>query len=471
MVNNSSYGVAMNMSCTKTSRMPSDFGNNTSTEKVIKGTLYQRLVMKKAAIMAAGQSTRMLPLSANQPKHLLPIAGKPMLFHTLWALRDAGIKETLIIYGYHGDLLRETIDAEDWGEMTISYILQEERKGTAHAAGHAREFAGDDEILLLNGDIMISSDDFAGTIKAHKQGQYKATVTVFPVDNPAAYGVFKVEDGKAVDLYEKPSPEQEMGNLANAGVYAFSQRIWNAIEQTKLSKRGEYELTDSVMMLIKNGNVGAYQISSYWLEIGKPWDLLRANKQIMSTAVRRVEGIVEEGAVIKGNTIIEPSALIKSGAYIEGPVYIGPECVVGPNCYIRAYTALERKVKIGNAVEIKNSIIMRDTNVGHLSYVGDSIIGRHSNFGAGTITANLRHDNADVRVSVKGQRVSSGRRKLGAIIADDVKTGIGTSLAPGVVLHKGARTGVGVIVDKDIAPNTLVIAKQQQETIQIDGTD
>jgi bifunctional UDP-N-acetylglucosamine pyrophosphorylase/glucosamine-1-phosphate N-acetyltransferase len=125
-------------------------------------------------------------------------------------------------------------------------------------------------------------------------------------------------------------------------------------------------------------------------------------------------------------------------------------------------------VKIGNAVEIKNSIIMDNTNVGHLSYVGDSIIGSYSNFGAGTITANLRHDDRDVHVTVKGNRISSGRRKLGAIIGDDVKTGIGTSISPGVVLHQGARTGIGVIVDRDIAPFKLMIAKQDHRVIDLD---
>jgi bifunctional UDP-N-acetylglucosamine pyrophosphorylase/glucosamine-1-phosphate N-acetyltransferase len=225
------------------------------------------------------------------------------------------------------------------------------------------------------------------------------------------------------------------------------------------------------MMLIKEGNVGANTIPSYWLDIGKPWDLLEANKTIMSNATRRIEGTVEDGAVIKGNTIVEPSATIKSGAYIEGPAYIGHDCVVGPNCYIRAYTSLGRKVKIGNAVEIKNCIIMDNTNVGHLSYVGDSIIGRNSNFGAGTITANLRHDNQSVKVTVKGERISSGRRKLGAIIADDVKTGIGTSLATGVVLNQGARTGIGVIVDRDIPAHTLVVAKQSKQEIEMKPED
>jgi bifunctional UDP-N-acetylglucosamine pyrophosphorylase/glucosamine-1-phosphate N-acetyltransferase len=171
---------------------------------------------------------------------------------------------------------------------------------------------------------------------------------------------------------------------------------------------------------------------------------------------------------VKGDVVIEEGTTVKSGAYIEGPVFIDGESVIGPNCYIRAYTSLGKKVKIGNAVEIKNSIIMDGTNVGHLSYVGDSIIGQRSNFGAGTIIANLRHDNNSIFVTVNGQRTNSGRRKLGAIIGDDVKTGIGTSISPGIVLHQGAQTGVGVIVKRDIAPHKLVIVKQGQSTMDVE---
>lgn len=426
-----------------------------------------RLMMKKAVILAAGDSTRMLPLSANQPKHLLPVAGKPLIFHTLEALQNAGITEVLIIYGYHKEKLSQSIESQDWGKMSVSYVHQEERKGTAHAAGYAREFVGEDSSILMNGDIMLGPGSFEGLISYHEKGGYDLTLSVRPVDDPSAYGVVAVEEGKAVKLIEKPTKDQMVSNLVNAGLYIVSKLLMDAITKTKASPRGEYEITDSIGMLIEKGNVGGYSLPSWWLDIGRPWDLLEANKMILSQTQAKIEGTVEDGAVIKGETIVQKGAVIKTGAYIEGPVLIGENAVIGPNCYIRAYTSIGKNVKIGNAVEIKNCIIMDDTNIGHLSYVGDSVIGRGSNFGAGTITANLRHDNGDVSVTVKGKRVSSSRRKLGAIIGDNVKTGIGTSISPGVILHQGARTGIGVIVDNDIEANKLVIAKQDQKVIDL----
>ena len=181
----------------------------------------------------------------------------------------------------------------------------------------------------------------------------------------------------------------------------------------------------------------------------------------MSDMTGRISGDVEKGAYLKGEVIVEKGATVRSGAYIEGPVFIGESSVVGPNCFIRPHTYLGKKVKVGNGCEVKNSLIMDGSSVGHLSYVGDSVIGRKVNFGAGTTTANLRHDDRPVKVTVKGKRMSSGRRKLGAIIGDDVKTGIGTLLAPGVVLHQGARTGIGVVVERDVDAGKLVHASHK----------
>ncbi len=423
--------------------------------------------MKKAVILAAGDSTRMLPLSAIHPNHLLPIAGKPLIYHTMEALEKAGIKETLVVYGYHGDQLQKAVEARSW-KMAISFVNQKERKGTGHAAGYAKKFVGKKEAVLIYGDLMVGPDTFEGLIAYHKKGGYEFTLSTKVIEDPSAYGVVVVKKGKASSLIEKPNPEEVVSNLVNAGIYAIGESLWEAINNTELSPRGEYEITDSISMLIEGGNVGAYTLPSWWLDIGKPWDLLEANKQVLANEQKRIEGTVEDGAVIKGNTIVEKGAIIKSGAYIEGPVFIGEDSVVGPNCYIRAYTSLGKKVKIGNAVEIKNCIIMDETNVGHLSYVGDSIIGQRSNFGAGTITANLRHDDRSIFVSVKGERFNSMRRKLGAIIGDDVKTGIGTSIGPGIVIHQGAQTGIGVIVSRDIEANKLVITKQDQVIMDAD---
>ena len=175
------------------------------------------------------------------------------------------------------------------------------------------------------------------------------------------------------------------------------------------------------------------------MEIGRPWDILAANEALLPEIEPQIQGKVEPGATLQGRVSIGPDTIVRSGAYIIGPVLIGAGCDIGPNCYIRPGTCLGDGVRIGNAVEVKNSAIMDDTKIGHLSYVGDSVIGSNCNFGAGTICSNLRHDKASIKSYIKGEKVDSGRKKLGVIMGDGVKTGINTSIYPGTVIESGYR--------------------------------
>ena len=181
------------------------------------------------------------------------------------------------------------------------------------------------------------------------------------------------------------------------------------------------------------------------------WDLLRANAEAMTSRKTYVQ---ESGAhaslYVDGRLQLGKGTKILPGVVIEGDVIIGDNCKVGPNCYIRGSTAIGDKCHVGQAVEIKNSILLSGTNVGHLSYLGDTILGEKVNFGAGTITSNLRHDGGPHRSPVAGRMVDTGRRKLGAIVGDGVHTGIHTSLYPGRKLWPKTSTLPGAIVDKDI---------------------
>jgi bifunctional UDP-N-acetylglucosamine pyrophosphorylase/glucosamine-1-phosphate N-acetyltransferase len=181
------------------------------------------------------------------------------------------------------------------------------------------------------------------------------------------------------------------------------------------------------------------------------WDLLRANAEAMTA---RKSYAQESGAhaslYVDGRLQVGKGTKILPGVVIEGDVIIGDNCKVGPNCYIRGSTSIGDKCHVGQAVEIKNSILLPGTNVGHLSYLGDSILGEKVNFGAGTITSNLRHDGGAHRSPVEGRLVDTGRRKLGAIVGDGVHTGIHTSIYPGRKLWPKTFTLPGAIVDKDI---------------------
>lgn len=181
------------------------------------------------------------------------------------------------------------------------------------------------------------------------------------------------------------------------------------------------------------------------------WDLLKANVEAMTSRKTYTQ---ESGAhaslYVDGRLQVGKGTKILPGVVIEGDVIIGDNCKVGPNCYIRGSTVIGDKCHVGQAVEIKNSILLPGTNVGHLSYLGDSILGEKVNFGAGTITSNLRHDGGAHHSPVAGLMIDTGRRKLGAIIGDGVHTGIHTSIYPGRKLWPKTVTLPGAIVDKDI---------------------
>ena len=185
-------------------------------------------------------------------------------------------------------------------------------------------------------------------------------------------------------------------------------------------------------------------------EIKYAWDLLRVNELVIASLNEdKIDGKVYDSAVVEGNVQIGEGTKILPGVYIEGNVIIGKDCKVGPNCYIRGNTFIGDNCHVGQSVEIKNSILMNKTNVGHLSYVGDSVLGTKVNFGAGTTTSNLRHDNSNHHSMIRGELVNTGRRKFGVIIGDRVHTGINTSFYPGRKMWPGTTTLPGEVVSKD----------------------
>jgi bifunctional UDP-N-acetylglucosamine pyrophosphorylase/glucosamine-1-phosphate N-acetyltransferase len=182
-----------------------------------------------------------------------------------------------------------------------------------------------------------------------------------------------------------------------------------------------------------------------------PWDVLTLNERIVAQLnCNDINGIVRDGVTIDGNIHLGSGSVLLPGVYIEGNVVIGENCKIGPNCYLRGNSSIGDNCHIGQAVEIKNSLLMNNVSAGHLSYLGDSIVSPDTNFGAGTITANFRHDGRNHRSIVADELLDTGRRKLGAIIGDDVHTGIHTAIYPGRKIWPSCSTLPGDIVKRDL---------------------
>lgn len=397
----------------------------------------------QCVILAAGEGSRMRPLTTSRPKVMLPLAGKPMLEHLIQNVRDAGITEIYLVVGYHEEAIRTWFGDGAAFDVLIQYVVQRKQLGTADALRSVEPFIHD-TFLMLNGDMILERSDLEKIISLPYPVMATSTTT-----HPESFGVVTVEGETITSLEEKSLHPKS--NIINAGAYLFDAGIFSILKKIAPSSRGEYELTDALTDYISERTLKAYPLS-VWMDVGYPWDMLTANEHLLLDLTGEKAGTIEENVIVKGQLILGKGSVIKSGTYIEGPCIIGENTVVGPNAYLRPGTTIGNNCHIGHAVEIKNSIIFDDTKIPHYNYIGDSVIGSRCNFGAGTKIANLRHDHGPVKVG----GMSTGRKKFGAVIGDDVLFGINCSINTGSSIGSGTKVAPHTLVTGTIANNTVV---------------
>ncbi|MFW9969984.1 MAG: bifunctional sugar-1-phosphate nucleotidylyltransferase/acetyltransferase [Candidatus Odinarchaeota archaeon] len=413
----------------------------------------------KAVILVAGEGNRLRPITASRPKPMIPLLGKPLLEYTILGLKKAGIDQFLLIVGYKQEIIKKYFEkATHQLKVKIEYITQENHLGTAHAANYAKDFVKNEDFLMMYGDLFIDPEIFQYILQKYKESNYDGLITLLKVNNPQEYGIITLNSNELVkNIIEKPSPEQNVGNLANAGIYLFKPSIFKAIEKTKKSIRNEYELTDSMQILINESSgkfLGCTINKYYWNDIGLPWQLFDVNKYLLDSIKNQNFGKLEENVKIQGNVYIGNGTTIRSGSYIQGPCYIGKKNVIGPNAFIRPYTSIENNCHIGMS-EVKNSIILSNTSVPHFNYVGDSILCENINLGAGTKISNLRFDNKTIKMNINQKMVDSGRRKLGAVIGPYSQTGINASIMCGKKIGENTIIGAHTLINEDVPSNSL----------------
>jgi len=247
--------------------------------------------------------------------------------------------------------------------------------------------------------------------------------------------------------------------MAPDEVYLYSNAWVDASDWELLLEKGENAklVTESGQILAYRGDLEIAEeaiVSAKSRLVCHPWDLIYVNEQVVSQIKESLhQGEVSPAAYLEGNLILGEGSRVLPGVFIEGNVVIGKDCKIGPNCYIRGNTTIGDKCHIGQAVEVKNSIIGHGSSVGHLSYVGDSVLGNKVNFGAATVTSNLRHDGKNHRSMTTNGLMDTGRRKFGTIVGDGVHTGIHTAIYPGRKLGPGTSTLPNESVQYDLKEN------------------
>jgi UDP-N-acetylglucosamine diphosphorylase/glucosamine-1-phosphate N-acetyltransferase len=276
----------------------------------------------KAVVLAAGEGTRLRPLTETRPKPLVPVAGRPLVEHVM-AASSSVVDEFVLVVGYSAEDVQSRIGSEFSG-IPVSYVEQRQQRGTAHAIACVEEEI-DEQFLVLNGDVVV--DESLVSALAASSGHAVATM---PVDSPSNYGVVSVDDGELSGLVEKP--ENPPSSLANLGLYAFEPTIFEAIDAVNESERGEYEVTDAVTTLLEWGEtVSVVEHDGTWLDVGRPWEVIEATERLLSGLDGTVEGTVEDRVTLEGLVIVEEGARVRDGTYIEGPVVVKAGANVGPN--------------------------------------------------------------------------------------------------------------------------------------------
>lgn len=236
----------------------------------------------KAVVLAAGRGTRMKALTADCPKPMLPLAGRPMLAHQLERFAAAGVDEACIVIGYKGEMIREYFAANPPAGIELSYVVQHEPNGTGSAALLAKDFAAGGPFLLTFGDIIVDSQVYTELISRGRGAEMVLALT--HVDDPYRGGAVYVEAERVVKIVEKPPKGTSTTNFLCAGVYLFQDRIFEALGRLKLSARGEYDLTDTISEAVSLGKTVRYfDVPGFWRDVGRPEDLEPASRYVSHT--------------------------------------------------------------------------------------------------------------------------------------------------------------------------------------------
>lgn len=441
--------------------------------------------MFTSVILAAGMGTRM---KSKMPKVLHKVCGKPLLKWVIDASEAAGADKVCAVVGHKAETVKEVL-----GDV-CEFALQAEQKGTGHAVMQAIDVIKNSkgEVVILNGDTpLITAETINKAIEYHKNNGNQATVITAILDDATGYGrIVRDNDGSVLKIVEQKdaSEEEKKINEVNSGMYVFdAQSLVYALDKiTPNNAQGEYYLTDTLEILLSAGKkIGGYAISDNdeirgindRVQLNEAEKIMqkRINEYHMRNGVtmRNPESVyIEDGVEIGNDTEICQNVTIKSGTKIGSDCVIGSGSMldravihdgvdvlssvilesevdegthVGPFAYIRPNCHVGKEVKVGDFVELKNSNIDDGTKISHLTYIGDSDVGKRVNFGCGTVTCNY-----------------DGKKKYRTTIGDDCFVGCNTNFVSPINVGDGVYIAAGSTITEDIPENSLSIARARQ---------
>ncbi len=444
-------------------------------------------------ILAAGQGTRM---HSKLPKVLHHVAGKPMLWYAMQAVRALVDLPPAIVVGYQAEAVQSAINED------ALFVLQEQQLGTGHAVKCARSALEGraDTLLVTFADMpLLRSESLARLVRMHQESGSPVTMTSFIGDEARGFGrVVRDAAGKVTAIVEQAvaTPEQLKIREYNVSAYCFdAEWLWGALDQVPVSPKGEYYLTDVVGMAVEQG----YPVVSMILEDASEGVGLN-NRVHLATVEKLMRARINEKWMLAGVTLVDPDTtyievevmigkdtVIQPNTHLRGKSTIGEDCEIGPDttvidsvvgshvrlvasvlegaqvhdhvtmgpyCHLRKGAVLQEGVHLGNFGEVKDSVLGPGTKMGHFSYIGNATIGENVNIGAGTITCNY-----------------DGETKHPTEIGDDVFIGSDTMLVAPVKIGDRSKTGAGSVVTRDVPQDTLVMGVPAKEKRKLEKSD
>jgi len=327
----------------------------------------------KGLILSGGKGTRLRPLTYTSAKQLVPVANKPVLFYGIEAIAATGIREIGIVVGDTQAEIRAAVgDGSRWG-VRIQYIEQDAPRGLAHAVKISEPFIGRDPFVMYLGDNLLNKG-ITHFVQEFEREKPAAQILLARVPDPQMFGVAELRDGAVVRLVEKP--KEPIGDLALVGVYMFGPEVFESVNRITPSFRNELEITDAIQDLIDRGlTVRPHIVDGWWKDTGKLEDILEANRLILDTLERRVEGTIDAESRIEGKVVIESGAVVERSV-IRGPAMIGHNAKI-IHAYVGPFTSIGDAVEIKDT-EIEHSIVLEGSCLSDLANrVIDSLLGRN----------------------------------------------------------------------------------------------
>jgi glucose-1-phosphate thymidylyltransferase len=391
--------------------------------------------MNQAVILAAGEGQRLRPFTVNRPKVMLFIAGKPILQYTIEALVQKGIRQIVLVVGYHKEHVLDYFGSGEAFGVELIYVKQDRQLGTAHALAQAKE-AIKDNFFVLPGDNLIDADAIARFINVAPEA-----VLVKKVDNPMCYGVVSAQRGMVNGIQEKP--EEAASHLVSTGIYAFSPDVFDFVEP-------QLDLPDVVNRMLDQGHkIRAIETDGLWLDAAYPWDVLNLNAAVLIKVQGKSSGIIEAGVTLKGRVSVGKGTLIRSNSYIAGPAVIGDGCEIGPSVCILPATSIGNNVVIESFTEVRNSVIGSDIRIGSGTVIEDSFVDNGSTIGV-KFTASSGQE--EVTIDKERHLVS-----FGAMLGEGCTLGNNVVVQPGAIIGNYSQIRSLKLISGKLPDRSLVV--------------